>query len=123
MSRIRGRDTSPERALRSELHRLGFRFRLSSRLPGHPDIVLPRYRTAIFVNGCFWHRHAGCRRAYTPKSNVAFWQKKFDANVARDRLVRVELRRAGWSVMTAWECELRRHPDRVARRVSSKLLG
>lgn len=122
MSRIRGRDTSPERTLRSALHRLGFRFRLNSRLPGRPDIVLPRYKTVVFVHGCFWHRHTACPLTYTPKSNVDFWRRKFDANVARDRLVRGQLRRSGWRVVTVWECELRRRSDRVAARVASLLL-
>lgn len=107
MSRIRSRDTKPEIVLRSALHRLGFRFRLHGRrLPGKPDIVLPRYRTAIFVHGCFWHRHKGCKVATTPKSNTDFWVIKFDRNVARDARNVEELRRAGWRVLTVWECEL-----------------
>ena len=85
MSRIRGRDTGPERSLRSMLHRAGYRFRLhDKRLPGRPDIVLHKYKTAIFVNGCFWHRHAGCRNATTPSSRTDFWQKKFAETVERD---------------------------------------
>ena len=101
MSRIRGRDTTPELAVRSIVHRLGYRFRLHVRdLPGSPDLVLPRLGTVIFVHGCFWHRHRGCRYATTPSTRRAFWQAKFDANVARDRLAASRLRRLGWSVIT-----------------------
>jgi DNA mismatch endonuclease (patch repair protein) len=108
MSRIRGRDTSPERAVRSILHRLGYRFRLHSRkLPGRPDVVLPRYKTVVFVHGCFWHRHSGCPFAYTPKSRIEFWSQKFAANVERDRLASKQLRALGWRVLVVWECELR----------------
>ncbi len=106
MSRIRASDTQPERVVRSLLHSQGLRFRLHRRsLPGSPDIVLPKHRTAIFVHGCFWHRHPGCRFAYTPRSNVAFWKQKFAANVERDRKVTAALRRLGWRVLTIWECE------------------
>lgn len=107
MSRIRGKDTKPELTVRSLLHRLGYRFRLNRKdLPGKPDIVLPKYRAAVYVHGCFWHRHAGCRLAYTPKSNLKFWDEKFTKNVARDHRVADELRGAGWSQITVWECEL-----------------
>ena len=96
MSRIRGKDTTPELVVRSALHRMGFRFRLHKKdLPGRPDIVLSRYRTAVFVHGCFWHRHAGCTKAYTPKSRIRFWQSKFDQNVKRDAAVRDRLERLG----------------------------
>lgn len=121
MSRIRGRDTGPERAVRSMLHRLGFRFRLGrSDLVGRPDIVLPRYRTVIFVHGCFWHRHKGCRFAYTPKTRQHFWLRKFESNVTRDRLVGARLRRSGWKVITVWECSLRR-PAALSRRLETDL--
>jgi DNA mismatch endonuclease (patch repair protein) len=107
MSRIRSRDTSPELALRKALHARGFRFRLDDkRLPGKPDIVLPKYRTAILVHGCFWHRHADCNIATTPKSNTAFWNGKFERNVQRDVRVTAELQALGWRVLVAWECEL-----------------
>lgn len=107
MSRIRGTDTKPEVRVRSLLHRMGFRFRLHDKeLPGRPDIVLPRFMTAIFVHGCFWHRHDGCAKAYMPKSRIDFWQKKFEQNVARDRRVKCDLRRLGWHVVTVWECEV-----------------
>lgn len=108
MSRIRGKDTSPERTVRSLLHRLGFRFRLHQRsLPGTPDIVLARYRTAIFVHGCFWHRHEKCRFAYSPKSRRAFWTAKFRDNQKRDARLLQELENTGWHVLVVWECELR----------------
>src|SRR5437868_8968504 len=97
MSRIKNRDTSPERIVRSVLHRMGFRFRLQGRkLPGRPDIVLPRHRIVVLVHGCFWHRHSRCRFTYTPKSNVPFWTRKFEGNVARDRRATKALRALGW---------------------------
>ncbi len=106
MSRIRGRDTKPEVAVRSVLHSLGFRFRLHRKdLPGRPDIVLARHQTVVFVHGCFWHRHARCRFAYRPKSNIAFWSQKFRSNVVRDRRDRRHLHGLGWRVVVVWECE------------------
>ena len=108
MAQIRGRDTRPELAVRSALHRLGLRFRLRSYgLPGRPDVVLIRLRTAVFVHGCFWHRHEGCRLAYSPRSNTAFWSLKFAANVSRDVRNKRALQRLGWRVMVVWECEAR----------------
>ncbi len=122
MSRIRGRDTGPELVLRSLLHRAGFRFRLHAKqLPGRPDIILPRYRTAIFVHGCFWHRHPGCRNATTPSTRREFWQAKFDGNVSRDARNQAELEAAGWTVLTVWECELKADAEGVARRLASDL--
>lgn len=107
MSRIRSSNTSPEIALRCALHALGLRFRLHRKvLPGKPDIVLPRYKTVIFVHGCFWHRHSGCKIATTPKSNTDFWVEKFGRNVARDARTREQLEELGWKVFVAWECEL-----------------
>lgn len=107
MSRIKSRDTVPEIALRKALHALGLRFRLDNRkLPGKPDIILPRYRAAVFVHGCFWHRHQGCKVATTPKSNTEFWIQKFDRNVSRDARVTGELEALGWRVFVVWECEL-----------------
>lgn len=106
MSRIRGRDTLPELSVRSALHHLGFRFRLNKQdLPGCPDVVLPRHRVVVFVHGCFWHRHRGCRFAYTPKSNRTFWSEKFEKNVGRDSRNANELRRLGWRVVVVWECQ------------------
>ena len=121
MSKIRGRNTRTERALRSLLHRAGYRFRLHvSRLPGKPDIVLPRYHTVIMVHGCFWRRHLRCRFAYDPKTRVAFWRRKFAENVGRDRRVKLALQRLGWRVVTVWECELR-DADRVIAGLKMKL--
>jgi DNA mismatch endonuclease, patch repair protein len=112
MARIGQRDTQPELAVRRSLHKFGYRFRLHRRdLPGRPDIVLPRHKTVVFVHGCFWHRHAGCKFAYSPKSRVEFWSKKFDTNVSRDDRVQHELKRAGWRVLTIWECETRSAED------------
>jgi len=106
MSRIRGRDTGPEKAVRSMLHVMGYRFRLHRQdLAGRPDIVLSKYRTVILVHGCFWHRHPRCRFAYNPKSNQTFWVRKFAENVARDRKVVRTLRRQGWRVLVVWECQ------------------
>jgi DNA mismatch endonuclease (patch repair protein) len=109
MSGIRGKDTRPEMLLRRALHAAGFRFRLhSANLPGRPDIVLPRYRAAIFVHGCFWHRHVVCRYASTPATRPEFWAEKFEKNVARDRKNRVTLAKDDWRVGIVWECQLRR---------------
>lgn len=123
MSRIRSRDTKPEKIVRSILHRMGYRFRLHQRyLPGSPDIVLPRYRVAIFVHGCFWHRHVGCRYAYTPKSRSVFWTKKFKDNVERDKRNHYRLKLQNWYVEVIWECEttdpnhLTARLDRILRR-------
>jgi len=94
---------------------MGFRYRLHVRtLPGCPDIVLPRWKCAVLVHGCFWHRHHGCHLAYTPKSRKAFWTKKFEANVYRDKKALTKLRHLGWRVLVVWECELQDH-DRLTR--------
>jgi len=107
MSRIRAKDTAPEMAVRRYLHARGFRYRLHDRrIPGTPDLVLPRFRAALFVNGCFWHRHVGCPFAYTPKSRTEFWAEKFEANIARDQRVRASLEAEGWTALTVWECEI-----------------
>lgn len=120
MSRIRGKDTAPERLVRSALHRAGYRFRLHSKtLPGRPDLVMPKYRIVVFVHGCFWHRHRGCRFAYTPKSQTVFWNAKFDSNVARDRRNARELRTLGWIVVTVWECEADR-PEKWLSRLAAR---
>ncbi len=108
MARIRGRDTTPELMVRRIAHRMGLRFRLQRKdLPGCPDLVLPKHRLAVFVHGCFWHRHEGCRYASTPKSRVAFWTAKFEANVVRDARQEAALRELGWQVLTIWQCETR----------------
>ena len=122
MSRIRGANTKPELAVRSMLHRMGYRFRLSNKkLPGRPDIVLPKYRAVIFVHGCFWHRHQGCKYAYTPKSRSDFWVQKFEGNVMRDKNNLSLLRKAGWLPIVVWECEIKRNADAVLGRVSGVL--
>lgn len=106
MSRIRGRHTRPERAVRHTAHALGYRYRLHRRdLPGSPDLVFPGRDKVVFVHGCYWHRHRGCRLAYVPKSNIAFWTAKFARNVDRDRQAEAQLRDAGWEVLAIWECE------------------
>src|SRR5688572_19023142 len=112
MSRIRARNTEPELVVRRAFHRAGFRYRLSRRVGGiAPELVLTKARVAIFVHGCFWHRHSNCRFAYSPKSNIAFWQRKFLANRKRDKRVAAKLSRAGWAVITIWECELKSPQD------------
>lgn len=105
MSGIRGKNTKPELVVRSYLHRSGLRFRLHASLPGKPDLVLPKYRATVFVHGCFWHRH-GCGFTATPSTRTTFWQKKFDANIARDVRVRQQLTEQGWRVFVIWECEI-----------------
>ena len=118
MSGIRGRDTKPEKQVRSLLHRAGLRFRLHAKLPGKPDLVFPKHRAVVFVHGCFWHRHAGCRYATTPSSNVEFWQTKFDANVARDRRVTRQLRKEGWRVFVVWSCRIaENHMQSLTRKI------
>lgn len=107
MRAVRGKDTAPELRVRKWLHRRGFRFRLhDEKLPGRPDIVLPRRKVAIFVHGCFWHRHEGCRKAAMPKSRREYWAEKFAANVERDALRTEELNAMCWRVAVIWECAL-----------------
>lgn len=108
MAGIRSRDTKPEMQVRKYLHASGFRFRLNVRsLPGSPDLVLAKWRTVIFVHGCFWHRHECCTLAYTPKSRQDFWLEKFEKNVTRDANAIAALKAAGWNVIVVWECELK----------------
>lgn len=108
MGRIGPKDSKPEMVVRRMLHRVGYRFRLHRRdLPGTPDIVLPARRKAIFVHGCWWHRHDGCSKAKPPRSNAEFWNAKFDRNVERDRRALASLEEAGWDALTIWECEIR----------------
>jgi len=127
MGRIRGGDTKPERIVRSLLHAMGYRFTVKGPrnrgLPGKPDIVLPRYQTVVFVHGCFWHRHRGCRYAYTPKSRVEWWEEKFASNVARDKKAATGLRKLGWKIVTIWECELKTEAKQrqVERRLKAAL--
>jgi len=106
MSRIGPRDTAPELAVRSMAHRMGFRFRVQKKgLPGRPDLVFARHRLAVFVHGCFWHRHDGCANATMPKTRPDFWQAKFRGNVERDRRNCAQLARLGWRTLIIWECE------------------
>jgi DNA mismatch endonuclease (patch repair protein) len=108
MAGIRGSNTTPEVTVRKYFHAAGLRFRLHCRsLPGRPDIVLSRYKTVVFVHGCFWHRHEGCRYAYTPKSNVEFWDAKLHGNARRDAQHTDRLRAMGWNVIVIWECTVR----------------
>lgn len=108
MAGIRGKDTKPEMTVRRFLHGHGYRFRLHrADLPGKPDIVLPRLHACIFVHGCFWHRHPGCKYASSPKTRADFWEAKFQENIARDQRALAALEAAGWRVFTIWECELR----------------
>ena len=108
MSRIRSKNTKPEEIVRKHLFSLGFRYRKNDkRYPGTPDIVLPKYKTVIFINGCFWHGHSGCKYFVVPKSNTEFWQNKIAANIARDDEKIAQLLRMNWKVITVWECELK----------------
>ncbi|PYB83627.1 very short patch repair endonuclease [Pseudomonas fulva] len=115
MAAITGKNTQPELALRRFLHALGYRFRLHRKdLPGKPDIVMPKLRTCIFVHGCFWHRHAGCQYATTPKTRSEFWAAKFSRNVERDLENVQALEAKGWTVMVVWECEIKRGGRRLS---------
>lgn len=122
MGRIRGKNTKPEKLVRSLLHAAGLRFRLHGKgLPGRPDIVLPGRRSVVFVHGCFWHRHAGCVNATTPSNNAKFWRAKFAENVSRDVRNVAQLRSAGWRVYTIWECQVHAH-SAAMRSLISRLL-
>lgn len=121
MSRIRGKNTIPEMRIRSILHRMGFRFRLHVKdLPGKPDIVLPKYKTVIFVHGCFWHRHRGCKNCTTPTNRREFWIEKLEGNAARDKLHQKALKKLGWRTVVVWECET--DPDSVSNRLKLSIL-
>ena len=127
MGRIRHENTKPEMIVRSMLHRLGYRFRLHGRvakrihpkgvLPGKPDIVLPKYKTVVFVHGCFWHRHPGCSETTTPKTRTEWWNNKFNGNVERDKRKYLELKQLGWKVLIVWGCEIKlgRIDDTIAK--------
>ena len=121
MLRIKGKNTKPEFIVRSLLYKMGYRFRLHRKdLPGTPDIVLPKYKTVIFVHGCFWHRHKGCKYAYTPKSRVKFWKDKFTETVKRDKQHLKQLKENGWKVFIVWECETK-DMDRL-KKIINKIL-
>lgn len=113
MAAVKGKDTKPEMIVRKYLFSQGLRFRVQVRkLPGNPDIVLPKYKTVIFVNGCFWHGHEGCKYFRLPKSNVEFWKEKIERNIERDRESMRALLDLGWKVIRVWECELRNKANR-----------
>ena len=122
MSRIRDKDTSIEVKVRKYLFSNGFRYRKNDkRLPGKPDVVLPKYHTVIFVHGCFWHRHPGCKDAATPKTRTEFWLDKFEKNVANDRAHYEALEADGWKVITLWECDLKKRFDETMEQVVREL--
>lgn len=112
MRAVRSKDTVPEVLVRKAAHRLGLRFRLHAKgLPGRPDLVFRKWATAVFVNGCFWHRHRGCKKSSNPKTNVQFWQAKFAENVRRDKTNYRLLKKAGWRVVVVWQCQVRTIED------------
>ena len=123
MRKVRSRNTLPELAVRSLLHRMGYRFRLHRRdLPGAPDIVLPKYKTVVFVHGCFWHRHKGCNRASMPTSRLEYWVPKFTKTKQRDRDNPKALKRLGWRVVVVWECQIRGR-SQLAHRLGREIVG
>ena len=116
MSAIKSKNTKPEIAVRKLLHSMGYRFRLHRKdLPGSPDIVLPKYKTVIFVHGCFWHRHNNCKYATTPKTRKEFWENKFEENVKRDNLNQANLSLKGWKIIILWECQLKEDMKKCIR--------
>lgn len=124
MGRVRNKNTAPEMLVRRLLHRMGYRFRLHRRdLPGTPDIVLPKYRTVVFVHGCFWHGHEGCRRGTRPVSNKDFWNAKINRNCERDATATTSLVGAGWRVITVWDCEIKAGEDALSARLSAFVKG
>ncbi|MDF1815967.1 MAG: very short patch repair endonuclease [Verrucomicrobiales bacterium] len=127
MSRIPNKNTKPELIVRSILHQMGYRFTVNGpknkKLPGKPDIVLPKYKTVIFVHGCFWHRHKNCKETTTPKTRTEWWLEKFEGNVQRDRKNQALLRKQGWKVCVIWECQTKKDHlvEKVARTLSRML--
>ena len=118
MSKIRGKNTKPELLLRSALHKCGYRFRIHRKdLPGNPDIILSKYKTAIFVHGCFWHYHADCGEGRLPKTNTKFWNEKLVKNMERDKRNIAALKKSGWAVMVIWECEVEKQLPKVISRL------
>lgn len=123
MRKVKHFDTTPEMTVRRVLHRLGFRFRLHRKdLPGRPDVALPKWRVALFIHGCFWHRHKNCPRASNPKTRPAYWAAKFERNVRRDRAAARALRRAGWQVIVVWQCQTRDEAS-LATRLNLAITG
>lgn len=122
MSRIKNKNTKPEELVRKFLFSKGLRYRKNDkRLPGHPDIVLPKYKTVIFVNGCFWHGHKGCKYFVWPKSNEEFWKQKIGSNIERDEKNISALKQLGWNVLSIWECELKNNQKETLNNVLIKL--
>jgi DNA mismatch endonuclease (patch repair protein) len=117
MARVAHKDSAPELLVRKAAHQIGLRFRLHRKdLPGTPDVIFPSRRVAVFVHGCFWHRHRGCRRATEPQARADYWRAKFQRNVARDREAKDALEKLGWHVITIWECEIY-DPEKLAERL------
>jgi DNA mismatch endonuclease (patch repair protein) len=122
MGRVKGRDTKPELVVRSLIHRMGFRFRLyASRLPGRPDIILPRHKKVVFVHGCFWHQHPNCSRAKLPQTRAEWWLSKLSRNRQRDAEIQEQLQEQGWKVLVVWQCQLR--DSRALNALLRKFLG
>ena len=122
MGRIKGKNTKPEMILRSQLFKRGFRFRVNKKdLPGKPDIVLPKYRTAIFVHGCFWHYHKDCREGRIPSSNTKFWKEKLERNIAKDEKNVEALKIKGWNVVVVWECEIENRLEKTLKYLIKKI--
>ncbi len=122
MSRVSGKNTKPELIMRTLLHRAGYRFKINDKdLPGKPDIVLPKYGTTIFIHGCFWHQHKNCKQASVPQTNQEFWQQKFIRNQRKDSRTKRQLNAMGWSVMTLWECKIKKDPQAALNRIIKKL--
>ena len=122
MSRIKGKDTGIEVAVRKRLFSYGYRYRKNDkRLPGKPDIVFPKYKTVVFIHGCFWHMHSNCKIARIPKSNTDFWITKLNHNVEKDQKNKQQLERMGWKVITIWECEIENNLDSVTQMIVSEL--
>lgn len=122
MARIKGKDTKIEVRVRSCLFKYGYRFRKNDkRLPGKPDIVLPKHKTVIFIHGCFWHQHKNCKLATVPKTRTDFWIQKFEKNINNDKLHEIQLIEKGWKVITIWECELKNNFDEVIRYIIEKI--
>ena len=122
MSKIKGKETKIEVKVRSYLFKNGFRFRKNDkRLPGKPDVVLPKYKTVIFIHGCFWHRHQGCKLTTTPKTRTEFWINKFEKNVENDKRHQKELEEAGWKVLIIWECEIEKKFEETMTKITNEL--
>ncbi|WP_307343902.1 very short patch repair endonuclease [Caldalkalibacillus uzonensis] len=123
MSNIKNQNTKPELLIRSLLHKMGYRFRLHRKdLPGRPDLVLPKYKTVIFIHGCFWHQHPNCKKATIPKRNREFWLKKLTRNMERDQQVIEELESMGWNIIIIWECQVKKNIKEVMDKITGQLI-